>query len=216
MRQNRRPTSVIARRVLVPVLAISALVGGLLPALPAQAATTIAKINFQPTTFTTPAGYTPDNGLAYSAARGFGWIDQADSNPLDMTANLRSGNTIAPTYAKVSDMMMQPKGQPSGRWEYAIANGTYNVTLTVGDARMSTGTNYCCIDGTMRLTVEGVQVVNDFVATPAAPLSTSSANIAVSDGKLTIDAAGGVNTKFDHVEITTATGPAQGATPQIT
>src|SRR3954451_14517558 len=116
MRQNPRPTSVIARRLLAPAFVSCSLVAVLLPALPAQAATTIAKINFQPTTFTTPAGYTPDNGLPSSAARGFGWINQADSNPLDMTANMRSGNTIAPTYAKVSDVMMQPKGQPSGRW----------------------------------------------------------------------------------------------------
>src|SRR5437868_14844931 len=142
MRQYFRPTSAKARRLLAPLIPVAVLTAALLPTVPAHAATTIAKINFQPATFTTPSGYTPDNGLGYTAARGFGWIDQADSNPLDMSANLRSGNTIAPTYAQVSDVMMQPKGKPSGRWEYAIANGTYNVTLTVGDARMSTTTSY--------------------------------------------------------------------------
>ncbi|BEP13260.1 hypothetical protein acdb102_15710 [Acidothermaceae bacterium B102] len=202
--------------MVAPLLLTSGLVASLLPVLPAQAATSIAKINFQPSTFTTPTGYTADTGLPYTAARGFGWIDQSDSNPLDMTANTRSGNSIPPAYTKVSDMMMQPKGAASGRWEYAIANGTYNVTLTVGDARMSSGTNYCCIDGTMRLSVEGVEVVNDFVASAATPLQTTSANIAVADGKLTVDAVGGINTKFDHIEIAAATGPAQGAGPLIT
>jgi glucose/arabinose dehydrogenase len=216
MIKHTRPTTMVTRALLAPVLVVSSLVAALLPALPAQAVTSIAKINFQPAAFTTPAGYTADTGLPYTAARGFGWIDQSDSNPLDMTVNTRSGNSIPPAYARVSDMMMQPKGAASGRWEYAIANGTYNVTLTVGDARMSSGTNYCCIDGTMRLSVEGVEVVKDFVATPAAPLQTTSANIAVADGKLTVDAVGGINTKFDHIEITTATGPAQGAGPLIT
>ena len=216
MRAHSRSTSTIARRLPASLLVVSALVLALLPALPAQAVTTIAKINFQPTTFTTPSGYTADNGLAYSATRGFGWIDQSDSNPLDMTANMRSGNSIPPAYAKVSDMMMQPKGLASGRWEYAIANGTYNVALTVGDARMSSGTNYCCIDGTMRLTVEGVEIVKDYVATPAAPLFTTNANVTVSDGKLTVDAVGGINTKLDHIEITSSTGTGQTTTPTIT
>ncbi|MDX6214401.1 MAG: hypothetical protein QOF82_3488, partial [Frankiales bacterium] len=197
------------------VLAAMTLVVSLLPALPAQAATTLAQISFGKADIAPPAGYTVDSGQAYTAARGYGWIDLADNNPQDVTANTRYSWNKTQGYTTL--IYMQTGGQAGGgRWEYAVPNGTYDVTVTAGDARSNDGVNYCCLDATNRITVEGVLAVNDFKGTAAQPLTTQTVTVAVTDGKITLDPTGGINTKFDRVVIATSTGTPQPVTPVVT
>ncbi|MDX6245078.1 MAG: hypothetical protein QOE76_2801, partial [Frankiales bacterium] len=196
-------------------LAAFSLVVALLPALPAQAATTLAKISFGVADIAPPAGFTVDSGQAYTAARGYGWVNLADSGPKDMTANTRYSWNKIQGYNTL--IYMQTGGSAAGgRWEYAVPNGTYDVTVTAGDARSTDGVNYCCLDATNRVTVEGVLAVNDFKGTAAAPLTTQTVTVAVTDGKITLDPVGGINTKFDRVVIATSTGTPQPVTPVIT
>jgi Bacterial Ig-like domain/Glucose / Sorbosone dehydrogenase len=200
------------------VLAALSLVVSLLPALPAQAATTFAKISFGVADITPPTGYTVDSGQSYTDARGYGWVDFTDSNPIDLTGNTRYSWTKAQGFITV--LQMQQKATTGvitgGRWQYAIANGTYDVTVTAGDARSNDGINLCCNDATNRLTVEGVLAVNDFHGTAAQPLTTQTVTVAVTDGKITVDPVGGINTKIDRVVIASASGPAQPVTPVVT
>src|ERR1700712_2556416 len=214
MPQHTRTTS----RAAGFVLAATTLVVSLLPALPAQAATTLAKLSFQATNIAAPAGFTIDSGQAYTAARGYGWVNLTNSTPIDLTGNTRASWTSAVGFTTVFQMQQRNASTgvvTGGRWEYALPNGTYDVTITAGDARSNDGTTYCCLDSTNRLTVEGVLAVNDFHPTAATPLITTTVTVAVTDGKLTLDPVGGVNDKLDRISIVTSTGTPQPTNPVI-
>ncbi len=214
MTQHTRTTS----RAVFLILTVLALVVSVLPALSAQAAGPIAKISFQAADIKAPSGFSIDSGQAYTSARGYGWVNFNDNNPVDLTANTRYSWNAATGFITVFQMQQKSSAGviTGGRWEYAVPNGTYDVTVTAGDGRKNDGVNYCCLDGTSRLTVEGVLAVNDFHSTAAAPLTTQTVTVAVTDGKITVDPAGGINTKLDQVVIAAGTGPAQPGTPVVT
>ena len=84
-----------------------------------------------------------------------------------------------------------------GRWEHALANGTYDVTVAVGDP---TATN--SVD---RITAEpgtanAVRIIDDFQAVSGTLFQTVTKRVTVSDGVLTLDPTGGSNTKIDFVD----------------
>ena len=64
---------------------------------------------------------------------------------------------------------------------------------TAGDAAFT--------DSIHRLTVEGVLAIDDFVPTTAELFSSNTVEVNVSDGRLTLDATGGTNTKVTHIDI---------------
>jgi hypothetical protein len=78
-----------------------------------------------------------------------------------------------------------------------------------------------------RITAEGVVAIDNFVPTTTTTNQTRTVRVQVSDGLLTLDAAGGTNTKIDYVHIaqvvpttsttvaptTTTTRPSPGTTP---
>ncbi|XVV15435.1 Ig-like domain-containing protein [Actinoplanes sp. CA-131856] len=80
-----------------------------------------------------------------------------------------------------------------GAWEYAVPNGTYQVTVSVGDQPP--------YDSRHTIRVEGVPAVDGFVSTASAEYRQGSATVAVTDGRLTVDAVGGSNTKLNYVDI---------------
>ena len=121
-----------------------------------------------------------------------------------MTLSTRERTT--PTDQRLRTLiLMQGNGgatQPNvGAWEYTLPNGTYDVTVSAGDAGFT--------DSIHRLTVEGVLAINNFVPTTAEPFRSATVEVTVADGKLTIDPTGGTNTKITHVDIAgrTLTGP---------
>ena len=155
-----------------------------------------AKINFQPAGSTVPAGYTPDTGQPFSATTGSGWVVPGTSTPIDMTLHTRE--RAAPADQRLRTLiLMQGNGgatQPNvGSWEYTLPNGIYDVTVTAGDAAFT--------DSIHRLTVEGVLAIDDFVPTTAELFSSNTVEVNVSDGRLTLDATGGSNTKVTHIDI---------------
>ncbi len=165
---------------------------------PAAGGTTspVARIDFQPATSTVAAGYTADTGAAFSTATGFGWVIPGTSTPLDMTAQTRDRAGV--TEAKLRTLiLMQPTAAQSptgpGAWEYVVPNGTYVVTVGAGDPSF--------VDSTYRVQVEGQTAINNVVPTTANPSTTGSATVTVTDGRLTIDAIGGANTKLQYVDI---------------
>jgi glucose/arabinose dehydrogenase len=83
------------------------------------------------------------------------------------------------------------------RWEHVVPNGDYDVVVSVGDAAAT--------DSLHKLKAENATLVYGFTPTQTTKFLTKSAHVTVSDGKLTLDAAGGTNTKINYVQIKTAT-----------
>jgi N-acetylneuraminic acid mutarotase len=198
--------------IVVASLACAAIVlmlgGG---ALAVSSAATPVKVNFQPAAAPVPAGYVVDSGLAFSDVRGFGWVTQASlsSAPhvgLDLSPNTRDRNLEADQRLDTLIHMQYPPASSNatavktpGAWEYALANGSYQVTVAVGDGVAGTDPENHVIH------VEGVTAINGFVPSGAngssSRHSSASVTVSVSDGRLTVDALGGTNTKLDYVDI---------------
>ena len=175
---------------------------------------TSVHVNFAPSTSAPVPGYATDSGAAFDPASGAGWESAVDGTPLSYTANARERN-LAASPDKRYDTQLMVQEQPTsmgvkthGQWEHAIANGSYQVTVGVGDAS--------AVDSVDRITAEtgasAVVIVNNFVPTTAAPFKTVTATVVVSDGRLTLNAeGGGANTKLDFVDAvpTPVVSPAQ-------
>jgi hypothetical protein len=164
------------------------------------------RVNFGPAGAAVPSGYVADSGAAFDAGRGYGWVAQGSSTPLSLVGNGRERN-------KVSDQRldtlihMQYSGSNGvavpGRWEYAVASGTYDVTVAVGDPSY--------IDSVHRLAVEGTLAVNNFKPSSGNLFKTATVRVAVTDGRITLDASGGTNTKLLYVTIAEFSTPPPGS-----
>lgn len=177
-----------------------------------------AKINFQPAGSPIPSGYTADTGAAYSSTRGFGWVRQDSLSssthvPLDVSPNVRDRNRVAD---KRLDTLIQMQdnnaSNPSAvkvpaAWEYALANGKYNVTLSVGDPAY--------FDSKHSINVEGVNAISLFQPSSTQPFKQANVQVNVADGKLTVDAIGGTNSKINYVDISSAEISSGGGNIQI-
>jgi len=162
------------------------------------------QINFQPVSSMVPIGFTADTGAAFSATRGYGWVTQssagtASTTALDVTANTRdraTGNYSAQlnTFIHMQYTAAGAGNTTPAAWEYTLPNGTYTVTVAVGDASNS-------FDSSNTVNIEGKGAISGFVPTAARHFFTSTLRVPVTDGRLTIDAKTGSNTKLDYVVI---------------
>jgi hypothetical protein len=153
------------------------------------------KVNFQLATTATPQGYLADAGQPYSDARGYGWVNPVSKEPKDNTANMRERSSATVETRMRTLALMQ--GTSPGSWELKVANGTYNVTVGAGDIGF--------YDSNHRINAEGTPVISGFVPTAQTPTQIATATVEVTDGKLTLDAAGGTNTKITFVIVDPAT-----------
>jgi hypothetical protein len=187
------------------VAAVVSLLAPLAFAGPAQAAVTpLAKINFQPAAGAVPAGYTADTGLAFDTARGSGWVRQDSLSgtrvPLNLTANTRN-RARAGIDARLNTLIHLQYGDvggssgvlTAGAYEYVVPNGDYQVLVSAGDQP--------AYDSSHTVRVEGVTAIAGFVSTAAAEFRQATVTVPVTDGRLTVDAVGGTNTKLNYLEI---------------
>ena len=157
-----------------------------------------AKINFQAGGVATPEGYVADTGLAYSVARGFGWVTEAsagsaNATPLDISQYGRDRNITG--YDQRLDTLLHldhPAATTRAAWEYALPNGRYSVTVSVGDNAFNN-------DG-HRINVEGTALIPLFNPNQIQDFALGTATVTVNDGKLTLDSIGGDNTKINYLE----------------
>ena len=174
-----------------------------------------ARVNFQPDSAPVPARYTKDTGLPYDSARGYGWVTQQSvaqaphgaHAPLDMTLNSRDRNLVAEQQLDTLVFMQYPPADPRtdvqkspGAWEIDVPNGTYTVRVGAGDAG-------CASEGgctQQRLNIEGVTALTHQEDPPSDVFAQTARTVSVSDGKLTIDAIGGVHTKLDYADVIVA------------
>lgn len=175
------------------------------------------KVSFRPQNATTPlpVGFSADIGAAYTAAKASGWVTEATAGtatatPLDLTLNTRdrAASGVAAEQNTFIHMQYTAAGignKTFGAWEYNVPNGSYNVTVSVGDAG-ATFPDTTPPNSTHTINVEGQPAIIAFVPPNNTTLfKTATVTVNVTDGKLTVDAKGGTNTKLDYVTIAAAT-----------
>ena len=174
------------------------------------------KVSFRPQNATTPLpmGFSADTGAAYTVtpAKASGWVTEttagtANATPLDLTPNTR--DRAAPGVAAEQNTFIHMQytaagigNKTFGAWEYNVPNGSYNVTVSVGDASAPTDSIYA-------INVEGTVALAPTPASATAPFKTATVTVNVTDGKLTVDAKGGTNTKLNYVTIAAVTAAAK-------
>ncbi|MEL6147992.1 MAG: choice-of-anchor D domain-containing protein, partial [Chloroflexota bacterium] len=167
-----------------------------------QAQSTSIKINFQDGG-DAPTGYEADNGDAYgvrSNGETYGWRNADTDAPIDASGNARKRGSGSITLTNTL-MHLRYNECCSGNglnvpvyWEIALPNGTYNVTVSVGDSSNDTQPTVHI------LTAEGVVITDGSAGKTPAEYPTQQ--VTVTDGALTLDqGTGGFNTKINYVEI---------------
>jgi RHS repeat-associated protein len=155
----------------------------------------VARVNFQTQATTTPPGYQADFGQAYDAGRGYGW-ENLSGTATSLVGNGRERNTHPDKRLDTYMHMQLPSNAPGvpieGRWQLSVPNGNYNLTVGLGDPSYT--------DSHHVLRAEGSQIAN-FTPTTGEPVKTFTTPVSVADGKLTLDAAGGTNTKLSYIDL---------------
>ena len=173
-------------------------------------------VNFSDAATAPPSGYEQDSGLPYGLrANGFtyGWLETDGSTPVDLSANARNRGNGSVTLLQNTLIHMQygdtggtNGNSTEGIWEVEVPNGIYDVSVSVGDPSLDgPGT-----EPLHTINVEGTQIIDQYSPTGAAGdpgrFTSASTTVSVNDGKLTIDASGGFNTKITNIEIVEALG----------
>jgi hypothetical protein len=168
------------------------------------AAPTSLRVNFQDEGSTPPAGWLADFGQAYGVRRSanqgtgrtYGWIGRADGKPLDLTQNGRNRN--APSEVLNATLMhIQARDAAHGVWEAKVPNGSYDVTVSAGDNAF--------LDSRHTINIEGVPAIVNFVPRRNSRFRTATVRVDVKDGRLTVNADGGTNTKINYIIIESST-----------
>jgi PKD repeat protein len=134
-----------------------------------DATTEVARVNFQPSSFATPAGYTRDSGALFSTTASFGWNVKVSTEVKTGVADPRLNS-----YAYVTN-------PAAATWELAAANGTYLVTLVAGSPLWT---------GYHRVVVEGVLVVDNVATGAGGFVTVTDVPVVVSDGRLSVTIGG--------------------------
>ncbi len=152
------------------------------------------QVNFQPASSTPPNDYIVDQGEAYDdRGNGFvyGWLDQINDYPRDL-AELRDRNIFPAELSTLA--LMQTNDGKAWYWEFNLPPDLYRVRVAVGDPQFK--------DSKHLIRAEGREVITLDQNPAGAPSSAEGTIIVpVLDGKLTIDAIGGENTKINYVWI---------------
>ncbi|OWW27408.1 hypothetical protein B4Q04_07075 [Zobellia sp. OII3] len=175
------------------------------------------KINFSLPEDVPPSGYLVDSGLAY-ADRGngysYGWLATDGTTGLDLSERVRNRavagiDILRNTLVHMQYQNVKPEGQ-EGIWEMEVPNGNYTVAVGVGDPNVD---GQAGTEPLHTINIEGVNAINRYSPTGVEGASTrfssGVANVTVTDGRLTIDASGGFNTKLNSLEITQGSGVVQ-------
>lgn len=178
-------------------------------------ATDVLAVNFQDPKTAPPAGYLKDYGQPFGPRAGanqggltYGWVIPGTHTPVDLsvmgTTPGNGRNRKTPNDVRLATLIhMQAADLPDwfngtrryGAWEIAIANGRYEVTVSVGDSQF--------FNSTHGIRIEGVSAINGFVGSLTHPFEQGKATVEVADGTLTVEPTG-TNTKLGYLEIRVA------------
>lgn len=172
------------------------------------------KINFSDAATAAPTGYLKDSGSAFGN-RGnglnYGWLNASDDTPANLDKNARNRGVGGVSVLQNTLIHMQYGNfstnaseayLPDSKWEMELANGTYKVTVSVGDPELDAEANQ---ESSHTISAEGATLIDKFKPSGARGASTRFATatkiVLVHDGRLTLSPTGGFNTKINLVEI---------------
>jgi hypothetical protein len=148
-----------------------------------------ANINFEPAGSAVPTGYQADTGAVLGPRAGgntYGWN-------LDNSANTRDRNNATSPDQRYDTLIHLQRPGSATTWEIAVPNGRYTVHLVGGDPGFT--------DSTYRVNVEGTLVLTG-TPTVAQPWIEGTAQVDVTDGRLTVtNAAGSSNNKLNYLDV---------------
>ncbi|MDN5855700.1 MAG: Ig-like domain-containing protein, partial [Actinomycetia bacterium] len=166
-----------------------------------------------------PDGYTKNDGSAWADADGIGWVtqsslDTAEHEPLDLTGNTR----VRAARTGVSELQrrlihlqygdVEPPGTngelTAGAFEREVPDGWYKVKVSVGDEEGGAG-----YDSQHTINVEGETAIDEFQADSNDEFDEATVTVSVTDGRLTVDAIGGTNTKLNYLELDSTDEPTE-------
>lgn len=141
------------------------------------------KIRFQPAETPVQEGELADSGAVFSVKNqySYGWnIDHTDA-------------TVSRDTYDDSSISSLTRIHPDGKWEIALDNGTYEVSVTVGDSVYSSNNS---------LAVENVKLMEG-LSLEAGQYKTIKKKVAVEDGRLTLSQinATGIETALNSIDI---------------
>ncbi len=129
------------------------------------------KVNFQPPGSQIPTGFKKDDGRLFDTGRGYGWsqiVSGTDRNSsIDQTID---------TFESISNLT-------PGTWNYNLPNGTYYLTMVLGDPQREQGPHW--------LTAEGLQLAKRVVTKRGEYLAIVDYPVVIKDGTLSIKLGGG-------------------------
>jgi len=131
-------------------------------------------INFQPSNAEVPEGFLPDSGYSYDEERGYGWNGIGRLRTYDRNSYLspdQQHDTVMSVYSYQ-------------RWEMAVPDGTYEVTVSIGDPKKSLYAQ--------NIQAEGQIVFNNARVTRGCWIE-ETVTVEVTDGKLTLTFRGARN-----------------------
>ena len=153
----------------------------------------ITQVNFQNQFAPLPGGYVADYGLGYTAGAGFGWVQPGTLTPVSMVGNGKDRNR---TQDPRLDTVMVIKGTPPPQWVMAVPNGTYDVTVSVGDY---------LLQGTSKVVVNGTTAIAAFKPTQQQMFQRATVQVVVTAGFIVLDAAPkpgtSANSRWNYVDI---------------
>ena len=182
-------------------------------------ATNAININFSDPVTQAPADYVRDAGAPFGEradGHSYGWLDAKTGDPADLSLNGRK-RTVSGVDILGSTLIHMQYGNiatdaskgylPDAKWEIALPQGIYRVSVTVGDPAVDSKSADI---PKHTINAEGISLINQFIptgtATESTRFKTASGEIEVFDGRLTIDATGGFNTKISSLNITPVSG----------
>jgi hypothetical protein len=138
------------------------------------------QISFGPRDASAPPDYQIDDGAAFDEARGYGW-----SRDLRQSARARpSGAPLLRRHVAAGS------ARSADRWEIAVPNGRWRVTVSCGDPVYPQGPH--------RVVAEGVVLIADLMTAAGKNVAVENAPVEVKDGRLTIEVGAVGTTRTDR------------------
>lgn len=156
------------------------------------------KVNFQTGEAPVPAGYVKDFGEKFGSRDGesqgqglyYGWVEPGTDNRISLIGDGRDRDTNSDQRL---DTLMHMQKSAEGAWEILVPNGKYRVTVSAGDAGFA--------DSVYQINVEGEAAIDGATPTDNERFFNATKTVEVTDQRLTVDSAGGQNTKINYIDI---------------
>ena len=146
---------------------------------------------------TAPSGWTLATGNAFNGTTGW---DLTDGQRRQCGTRNVNPDPVLDTFCHATTIYEFIDGKwhaiaSPATWKTVIANGTYNITITVGEAKFHSSTIAHSVQA------ENLTVHNRATTTNTTPFRTATTQVTITDGTLDITFTGGTKTKIVSLEI---------------